>query len=171
MKPLELTAAPLARMRAPKPILQAAGLFLITGDTGWEDHIFDAIYRLFGEASGSGGPRAGARFPAIMPMRHRHLCALPVCAHWAKSRYAHAGYERGASGHRHRHPAAKADMRNLTTGQTCSGVTEVTREVVALLGMDAGQYAQLRLRRAIPQILLATSEAQNIPPRVRHGAV
>ena len=30
-------------------------------------------------------------------------------------------------------------MRNLTTGQTYSGVTEVTREVVALLGMDAGR--------------------------------
>jgi exonuclease SbcC len=168
MKPLELTVCAFGPYAGTETIdftRLSQGLFLITGDTGsGKTMIFDAIcYALFGEASGSGGRAREARF--------RSDYADAATDTYVRFRFAHAGqemeiervpgYERAArrgTGIVTQQP--KADMRNLTTGQTYSGVTEVTREVVALLGMDAGQYAQTAMiaQGEFLKILLATSE-------------
>ncbi|MGI6654518.1 MAG: AAA family ATPase [Christensenellales bacterium] len=168
MRPLELTVCAFGPYAGTETIdftRLSQGLFLITGDTGsGKTMIFDAIcYALFGEASGSGGRAREARF--------RSDYADAATDTYVRFRFTHAGqemeiervpgYERAAkrgTGTVIQQP--KADMRNLTTGQTYSGVTEVTREVVALLGMDAGQYAQTAMiaQGEFLKILLATSE-------------
>lgn len=168
MKPLELTLCafgPFAGTERVDFTRLSDGLFLVAGDTGaGKTMVFDAIcYALFGEASGSGGRAREARF--------RSDYADAATDTYVQFRFLHAGqeveirrvpgYERAArrgGGLVTQQP--RADLRNLTTGAVCSGVGEVTREVVRMLGMDAGQYAQTAMiaQGEFLRILLASSE-------------
>ncbi len=168
MKPIELTMSAFGPYADTETIdfgRLSQGLFLITGDTGaGKTMVFDAIcYALFGEASGSGGRTREARF--------RSDYADAGTDTYVYFRFAHAGqeieirrtpgYERMARrGDKTVSQSPKADLRNLTTGNTMSGITEVNLEVVRLLGMDADQYAQTAMiaQGEFLKILLASSD-------------
>lgn len=168
MKPIDLTVCAFGPYAGTERVdfeKLSQGLFLITGDTGaGKTMVFDAIcYALFGEASGSGGKGKEARF--------RSDYADAETDTYVQFRFVHAGqeieirrtpaYERMArrgTGTVSQQP--RADLRNRTSGETFSGITEVNREVVRLLGMDAGQYAQTAMiaQGEFLKILLASSD-------------
>lgn len=151
MKPLNLIMSafgPYAdKVTVPLHELGSSGLFLITGDTGaGKTTIFDAIsFALFGEVSGS------TRTPDTL----RSDFAAPETKTYVELEFSHMGKTYRIT----RNPKYMRPKKNgggftvqpadaalyLPGGAVSTGNTDVTRRIIALLGIDHMQFKQIAM--------------------------
>lgn len=151
MRPLKLTVSAFGPY-AGKVVMDLEklgreGLYLITGDTGaGKTTIFDAItYALYGEPSGDN------RDPSMFRSKY----AQPETPTWVELVFAYGGktytvrrspeYERPAKrGGGTTLQKAEAELL-LPDGRQVTKVREVTREIVAIIGLDRSQFSQIAM--------------------------
>ena len=126
------------------------GIYLITGDTGaGKTTIFDGItYALYGEASGSN------RTSAMLRCRY----ALPDIATYVEMEFELRGEKyrirrnpeymrpskRGQSEGRMTKEPARAEI-SLPDGSIVTGISNVNRQVIELMGLDKNQFTQISM--------------------------
>ena len=126
------------------------GLYLITGDTGaGKTTIFDGItYALYGEASGSN------RTSAMLRCRY----ARPDIATYVEMEFELRGEKyrirrnpeymrpskRGQSEGRMTKEPARAEI-SLPDGSIVTGISNVNRQVIELMGLDKNQFTQISM--------------------------
>lgn len=151
MRPLKLTVSAFGPY-AGKVVMDLEklgreGLYLITGDTGaGKTTIFDAItYALYGEPSGDN------RDPSMFRSKY----AQPETPTWVELVFAYGGktytvrrspeYERPAKrGGGTTLQKAEAELL-LPDGRQVTKAREVTREIVAIIGLDRSQFSQIAM--------------------------
>ena len=138
MKPIKLTMSAFGCYAGVETLdfdaLGAGGLYLITGDTGaGKTTIFDAIsYALFGEASGAG-------------RGNYHMLRSDFAAEKAKT-YVALDFVSGGEAYHIKRSIKKnsqeVDLR-LPDGTIISGDRNVKDRMIAIIGLDRGQFAQI----------------------------
>ena len=153
--------------------LGAAGVYLITGDTGsGKTTIFDAIsFALFGEASG--GIRSGAML--------RSASAEPDVPTFVELTFENAGktytvkrnpeyFRLKTRGEGLTKEAGSAEL-SLTDGRVITKSTEVTAEIIEIIGVDKNQFSQIAMiaQGDFAKVILAsTDERKAIFRRLFH---
>ena len=166
MRPIELSMTAFGPFAGTETVdFSAFGqgcLFLVTGDTGaGKTSIFDAIsFALYGEASGRTRETKG--FHSDFAARNAECSVSLKFEHDGKIYTVRRspGYmvpKRDGSGER-LHPA-KAEME-CDDGRSWGNVSEVSRAVMEIIGLNAEQYAQVVMiaQGEFQRILLAKSE-------------